>query len=330
MNRADGPQVSIIIPVYNVEKYLARAVTSILAQTSADLELILVDDASQDGSAAIMAECAARDARVRCIVLPENQGVSAARNRGLDEARGEWIAFCDGDDWYAPDYLGKMLELAERTGADHVICDYFVATEGRAPVAAGSTGGLGESSDRALLMACASLSSCTHLAKRTIYETHALRYPLGQRQFEELPIMPMLARYAARSAVTQEALYYYYQRGDGSSASNTGADYVASFERALGLLAERLEGDADAALILSQHATVGLLYGHILYMLKQGRSGKEIRAQAAAYERRYPSYFRTPFYAGLGLPKRVFLFFERRRLILPLRLFAWAHGRFVS
>lgn len=93
-----SPEISVIVPVYNTEKYLRRCVDSILAQTYTDFELLLIDDGSTDGSPAICDEYAALDPRVRVFHKP-NGGVSSARNLGLDHARGQWITFVDSDDY---------------------------------------------------------------------------------------------------------------------------------------------------------------------------------------------------------------------------------------
>ena len=86
----NNPQISVIVPVYNAEKWLRRCVDSILAQTFTDFELLLIDDGSTDGSPAICDEYAQRDSRIK-VFYQKNSGVSAARNSGLDHARGEWI-----------------------------------------------------------------------------------------------------------------------------------------------------------------------------------------------------------------------------------------------
>ena len=95
------PRLSVIVPVYNVEAYLARCVDSILAQSFADFELILVNDGTRDGSVSIMEDYAHRDGRVR-LVHKENGGLSSARNAGLAVANGEYVIFIDSDDWIAP------------------------------------------------------------------------------------------------------------------------------------------------------------------------------------------------------------------------------------
>ena len=92
------PKISVIVPVYNVEKYLPRCIDSILSQTFTDFELLLIDDGSPDNCGKICDEYAAKDSRVRVFHKP-NGGVSSARNLGLDNARGEWIAFIDSDDF---------------------------------------------------------------------------------------------------------------------------------------------------------------------------------------------------------------------------------------
>lgn len=99
--------VSVIVPVYNVEKYLRPCLDSILAQTYSDIELILIDDGSKDGSGKICDEYAAKDSRIR-VLHKENGGVSRARNTGLDMAQGEFVTFIDGDDTVDVDYVGLM------------------------------------------------------------------------------------------------------------------------------------------------------------------------------------------------------------------------------
>ena len=113
------PIVSVIVPVYNAEKYLQECVDSILSQTLSDLELILVDDGSTDSSQALCDHYAAQDTRVKVIHKPNGRAASA-RNAGLRTATGEYVAFVDSDDWISPDMYEKMLQ----TGADVTLCDY--------------------------------------------------------------------------------------------------------------------------------------------------------------------------------------------------------------
>ena len=119
MIKKNNPLVTIIIPVYNVEKFLPQCLDSILSQTFTDWECILIDDGSPDNSGAICDEYAQQDSRFR-VIHQENKGVSAARNAGLDVAKGEWIAFVDSDDWVERDTYQRAFDTIVKHEADLV------------------------------------------------------------------------------------------------------------------------------------------------------------------------------------------------------------------
>lgn len=129
-----NPVISIIMPVYHVEKYLRRALDSILGQSFADFELILVNDGGNEEESAICREYAQRDSRI-IYLTQENQGLSAARNRGLEAHRGKWIMFADSDDWVREDFCEKALQSVVATDSDMGIFDLAYtmgnATEGQ-------------------------------------------------------------------------------------------------------------------------------------------------------------------------------------------------------
>lgn len=115
-------KISIIVPIYNAEQLIYKCVDSILSQTEPCLELILVDDGSMDKSGMICDKYAQQDSRVK-VIHQKNAGVSAARNRGIAMAVGEYIGFVDSDDWIEPDMFERLVNEAERTGSDVVMCD---------------------------------------------------------------------------------------------------------------------------------------------------------------------------------------------------------------
>lgn len=122
------PLISVIIPVYAVEKYLSRAVDSVLAQTYTNLEIILVDDGSPDNCPAICDAYAAKEARVR-VVHKENGGLSDARNAGIKIAGGDYIAFLDSDDYYAPCFIEILYKELIKADAQVALCRYEVTEE---------------------------------------------------------------------------------------------------------------------------------------------------------------------------------------------------------
>ena len=115
--------VSVIVPVYNAEAYLNACIKSLAGQTYSDMELILVDDCSTDGSAKICEEWRERDRRIRTVYFQENRGPAAARNQGMALAQGTWVMFVDADDWVDTDCIEVALREAERADADIVMWD---------------------------------------------------------------------------------------------------------------------------------------------------------------------------------------------------------------
>lgn len=127
----NGKTVSIIIPVYNCEKYVKKCLESVLGQTYKNIEIIVIDDGSTDRSLDVINRIAQGKANVK-VIHQENQGVSVARNRGLENAIGEYISFLDGDDYFGESYIEGLINAAEPNNSDLVICGYQkVDTKGK-------------------------------------------------------------------------------------------------------------------------------------------------------------------------------------------------------
>lgn len=124
MNTGTNVKVSVIVPVYNAEKYLCRCIESVLGQTMPDLELLLIDDGSTDQSLAICREYERQDSRVRVLAQP-NRGVGAVRRLGITQAKGEYSIHVDSDDWIEPDHLQTLVCETEHTQADITLCDFI-------------------------------------------------------------------------------------------------------------------------------------------------------------------------------------------------------------
>ena len=120
MGKSSNPTISVIVPVYNIEKYVKECINSILAQTYTNFEVIIVDDGSIDASGRIADEFALMDERVK-VIHKRNGGLTSSRNAGLMAASGEWIMHVDGDDWIDPEMMAEMIAIADRKCADFVI-----------------------------------------------------------------------------------------------------------------------------------------------------------------------------------------------------------------
>jgi teichuronic acid biosynthesis glycosyltransferase TuaG len=126
-----APLVSIIVPCYNAEAFLGATLEAVIAQTFTDWECVVVDDASRDGSAAVLASHAERDARIRPVYQAVNGGAAAARNAGLGVIRGRYLAFLDADDYWLPEKLAKQVAFMRETGAPIVHTSYrFIHEKG--------------------------------------------------------------------------------------------------------------------------------------------------------------------------------------------------------
>lgn len=123
-------KVSVIIPAYNAAAFIDKAIRSALGQTMTDVEVIVVDDGSKDDTASVAGRIAETDDRLRLLRLPENRGVSSARNFALDNAEGEWVAVLDADDWYDSERLERMIEAADAASADVVMDNQTILREG--------------------------------------------------------------------------------------------------------------------------------------------------------------------------------------------------------
>lgn len=207
--------ISVIVPIYRVEKYLPACIDSILNQTFTDFELILVDDGSPDRCPAICDEAAERDARVR-VIHQANAGLSAARNAGIEAAHGAWLSFVDSDDYIAPQFYEKLYQTAQRTDADCVMCSVQNVDESGKPI------------DSALMRVADEvktgqevlrkigrddvtpyLTAWNKLYRRKLFNT--LRYPAG-RQNEDVFVFAELFCQVQRAACVAEPLYFYRKR----------------------------------------------------------------------------------------------------------------------
>lgn len=175
--------VSIIVPVYNTGKYLYKCLDSILNQTMQEIELILVDDGSDDNSGAICDFYSERDKRVR-VIHKKNEGVSIARNVGMQAAKGEYIGFVDSDDWIEKEMYQEMYYYAKNKEADIVMCDACTIYDNNKKEA-DTISSLNESvllNKKEITPFCLreiAGSACRCIYKKQVLEAHAVQFPVG-------------------------------------------------------------------------------------------------------------------------------------------------------
>ena len=233
-----GPEISVIVPVYKVERFLPACIDSLLAQTFADFELILVDDGSPDGCPVLCDAAAEKDNRVR-VLHKANGGVSTARNAGLDMARGKWIAFVDSDDSVQPDYLEKMYTAARAVGADIALCGGQCVDEEGGVIGPGepriTDEVMGREEALRRLVTPEYQVPWNKLYRRDVLEAHGLRIP--QVLFAEDQLFNLEYLHFVRTVVSIPDIGYHYLQNP-QSVSHTRvstADILAVRRRAMQL-----------------------------------------------------------------------------------------------
>ena len=205
--------VSIIVPVYQVDRFLRKNLETLIAQRMKDIELILVDDGSTDGSGSICDEFALKDDRIR-VIHKKNNGLSSARNVGLKVAKGKYVAFVDSDDWVSDEYVSLMYETCEKYEADICQCGFFEVISDDINIK--DTGGHPEiyssieyAYAQASLLSWDCVICCNKLYKRSLFD--GISFPEGKIHEDEY-VTYKVAYKAKRIAVLPTRLYYYRQR----------------------------------------------------------------------------------------------------------------------
>ena len=211
------PLVSVIVAVYNVERYIEKCIESLTGQTYRNLEILLIDDGSGDRSGEICDTYAEKDSRIR-VIHKKNGGISDVRNTGLAQASGVYLMYVDGDDYVAENYVEAALCCAEKHQADVVIFDFEEIEEAtgrhdrwsmRIP---GNKVTNAKEQPRLLIT---TPSPCNKLYRRAFWQSTGLTYPVG-RNYEDLTMTPRLLVNAGHIVYLQSEPLYYYILHEGS------------------------------------------------------------------------------------------------------------------
>ncbi|MGM0167266.1 hypothetical protein IGI39_002246 [Enterococcus sp. AZ135] len=210
-------EISIIVPVYNVEKYLNKCVDSILNQTFKDFELILVDDGSPDNSGLICDEYAKKDSRVK-VIHKENGGLSDARNAGIDVAKGKYLGFIDSDDYISEDMYEFLYTNIVKEDADLSICGIYDVYKGKAPKILPQYREVCTKEETMKMVLDATLISVhavNKLYRKQLFKN--VRYPIGKITEDAAVIFKILDQ-CDKVIVDTTQKYFYFHRDDSISS----------------------------------------------------------------------------------------------------------------
>jgi succinoglycan biosynthesis protein ExoO len=288
-----NPLVSVIIPAYNTEAYIGSAISSVLAQTLSDLEVVVVDDCSSDDTVAVVQSFT--DERIKLLQNHQNLGAGGARNRALAVARGKWIAILDSDDWYAPSRLERLVAQAEAHDADLLSDDLYLINDGYSlpwgtllqqsgeqisgvmPISPGYFVNSDIEGRQGLR-----LGFSKPLLKREFLERHRLKYNPHIKVAEDFWLYMDCFRYGARFFFVPQP-YYYYRSRLGSLVSSdkiqrlkNECQEIASFFRHEEFLRANPQV-ATALLTRQKNARNYLEYYKVVEPLKQGKVAIALR-----------------------------------------------------
>lgn len=211
-------KVSIIVPVHNSAGYLSKCVDSLLAQTLQEIEIILVDDASTDSSRELMNDYAGRSQKIRCLYLDENIRQGGARNRGIEIAQGEYIAFVDSDDFVEPGMCEALYIAAQ--GADMCGADYWIDRDGALQDVNLNYGeGTKMTPDKLVVFIAGCGYFWSRIYRRELLEKHNLRFPENV-YYEDAYFNFMTALYAESCVKAPGQYYHYYQSPESTVRKN--------------------------------------------------------------------------------------------------------------
>lgn len=230
-------KVSVIVPVYRVERYIARCAKSLLEQTFSDKEIIFVDDASPDRSVEVLKSVIANcSQQVQILHHAQNRGLAAARKTGLEAAKGEYIVSLDSDDYLEPDALQLLVAEAERTNADMVGMDCYFEWNDKRSLYRGAWTADAKEYGRYLLSGRTLPGVCLHMIKKDLY-TQADLLPIeGLDCGEDYVLTPRLCWFAQRVAHVAQPLYHYTQTNNSSISQRVSQKNILQLKQVLEVL----------------------------------------------------------------------------------------------
>lgn len=207
------PKVSVIIPIYNVEKYIERCVRSLMEQTLEDIEYIFINDCTPDSSMVVLQrvliDYSSRISQVKILNHEINKGLATVRNTGLKVAKGEYIIHCDSDDWVEKNMYKEMYDKAQETNADIVVSDFYNEYLNHSVIQKQPYPNDGLEAVRQMLAGNLHCGTWNKLIRRELYSKNDIHFPDGINMWEDVLTTIPLCYYASNIIYIPKAYYHY-------------------------------------------------------------------------------------------------------------------------
>ena len=234
------PLASVIVPAFNVEEYIRECIESIQMQSVDEIEIIVVNDGSTDKTGVILDELAREDERIR-VIHKENAGVSAARNDGIDVANGKYIAFVDGDDFLAPDFLEYMIGLAEQNGSEFCLSLNCFTKKNEEQIIEDKIQMLGNADATALLLSPRVIVGCWNkVFSREFLNVNSIRFREDLHYGEGLHFITTVSQRVNHVTVGERKVYYYRRDNQYSATTKFNIESIFNGEEAINQIEEQL------------------------------------------------------------------------------------------
>lgn len=291
-------KISVIVPIYNVEQYLAKCIESLIHQTYENLEILLVNDGSKDHSDEIMEEYAKKDARIVCL-YKENGGLSDARNYGLKYATGEYCLFIDSDDTLALNAIELCVSKVKETGAEVVAFDMvYVYPDHETQASGGDFDVL--SFDKNPEVILVNNSACNKMFKRSLFDD--IQFPRGM-WYEDLATIPIVMAKASSVAKLNESLYYYLQRE--SSIAHTINEKVFDIYKAIRMVEHAFDGHQIQNEIQKMYIQHGLFLTTLRIKDSSDDFVKYVRRNNQCLDEYFPAWRSVRDFSGYSLKAKL-------------------------
>ena len=314
-----------------MESYLKDCLDSLVNQDydNDKYEILLVNDCSKDGSLDILKEYKNKHSNITIIDLKENMGVSHARNEGIKKAKGEYLLFCDADDYYDKNAIFTFLTSAHKEGADFVMGNYYIVKRNKRITVNSTNYFTNKEMTKKEIICYMTLTSCSKLIKRDLFIDNNIFYPEDLKKCEELQIIPILAYKANKPIKIDECLYYYVQRKESASNEkykNVTEDDLSFFDLSFNRFVSFFNYDQYREEV-EFRAIDHLLYGKCLIMLKSKVKSEIIKNYIDKFDSEYPLFINNKYLKKYSNAKKAFIYTLYKRIIVLSRIISFIHER---
>lgn len=314
------PKVSVIIPLYNSEKYIDKCLLSLNNQTYKDFDVILVDDCSPDNSVSV-AEAEVKKLGMNNVAIisnKKNMGPSKTRERGIAHSQSEYIAFCDSDDFFEKEHLQCMTEASDNFTNDLIFCSYNSVYSSGNKVAHDMVSKI-KNAQKNEIIAHGTDSLCCLMVRKSILDD--IDFP-DIRNGEDMSIIPLIIARSSKFGYVDTPIYnYVYHENSLSKKPNT--EIVSVLEKSFAYIVENLGNDYP---VETEYLGIkNLLYGATLNLLKTPKSIQKAKIFYESFLQRYPEWKANKYYTSLPKHKKIYLDLLNKRIFIGCRILSILH-----